>query len=76
MTKESFIQDRHFFRFEVTPLDVNLAKIQMNLEKRTMQELPDSGNFGAIIEKFELFNPTTPQKIPLQLFYAIGNTSN
>lgn len=57
MTKESFIQDRHFFRFEVTPLDVNLAKIQMNLEKRTMQELPDSGNFGAIIEKFELFNP-------------------
>lgn len=43
--------------FEVSPLDVNLAKIQYNLIERLEREMAEYGDFAAVIEKFTSKNP-------------------
>ena len=43
--------------FEVNPLDIGLAEIQMNLIKRLEREIPEHGDFATVVEKFELKNP-------------------
>lgn len=44
--------------FEVNPLDVNLARIQMNLSKRCEREVPENGDFATILESFKSLDPT------------------
>ena len=43
--------------FEVNPLDIGIAEIQMNLIKRLEREIPEHGDFATIVEKFESKNP-------------------
>ena len=44
--------------FEVNPLDINLAKIQMNLISRAEREIPKDGDFAPIYEEFCSKDPT------------------
>ncbi|MBR5303905.1 MAG: hypothetical protein IKU37_03660 [Candidatus Gastranaerophilales bacterium] len=44
--------------FEVNPLDINLAKIQMNLSERCEREVPENGDFATILERFKSLDPT------------------
>lgn len=39
--------------FEVEPLDINIAKIQFELNKRLELEMPEYGEFLPIIEKYD-----------------------
>ena len=43
--------------FDVNPLDIGLAEIQMNLIKRLEREIPEHGAFATVVEKFESKNP-------------------
>ncbi len=45
-------------KFEVEPLDVNLAKLQFNLTKRVEREVYEHGDFAPLVEKFESKDPT------------------
>lgn len=44
--------------FEINPLDINLAKIQMNLAKRCEREVPENGDFAPVFESFKNQDPT------------------
>ena len=39
--------------FQVVPLDVNVAQMQINLQKRIEREVPENGNFSPILEKYD-----------------------
>lgn len=57
-TNEQIIMNKKNNTFEVNPLDVNLAKIQMNLSSRCEREVPENGDFSPIIEIFRSSDPT------------------
>ena len=44
--------------FEVNPLDVNIAQIQLKLLSRLEREMPEYGDFAPVIEKYESKDPT------------------
>lgn len=55
--RKTFMNDNSTL-FEVNPLDVNLAKIQMNLIKRCEREVPENGDFAPVVESFKSLDPT------------------
>ena len=44
--------------FEINPLDINLAKMEMNLIKRCEMEVPENGDFASVVESFKSLDPT------------------
>ena len=44
--------------FEVNPLDINLAKIQMKFQKEFERIIPEHGDFTPIIERYISKDPT------------------
>ena len=38
--------------FELNPLDISIAQMQMNLQKRLPLEVPEHGDFAPVVEKF------------------------
>lgn len=45
-------------KFEVNPLDINIAKMQFNLQNRLEKEVPDYGDFAPVVEKYNSKDPT------------------
>lgn len=46
------------YGFELDPLDLSLAEVQMKLRKRLAAEMPEEGSFTPIVEEFEMHDPT------------------
>ena len=44
--------------FKIDPLDINIAKIQFNLQKRLPAEISEADNYSTIIEKYVSKDPT------------------
>ena len=44
--------------FELNPLDISIAQMQMNLQKRLPLEVPEHGDFAPVVEKFVSKDPT------------------
>lgn len=44
--------------FELNPLDMNIAKMQFDLQKRAIREIPEHGDFAPVIEKYLSKDPT------------------
>lgn len=44
--------------FELNPLDMNIAKMQFNLQKRAIREIPEHGDFAPLVEKYTSKDPT------------------
>jgi hypothetical protein len=45
-------------KFNINPLDINLAKIQHNLLSRCGLEVPENGDFAPVTETFKSLDPT------------------
>lgn len=57
--KTLYQRDAKRSKFEVNPLDLNIAKIQYNLSRRLEREIPDNGDFASVTEEFISKDPTT-----------------
>lgn len=43
--------------FEVNPLDINIARIQMDLLSRLEREVPENGDFAPVYEEYQSKSP-------------------
>jgi len=50
--KEWVEKNPQIFRFEIEPLDVELAKLTFEMTKRLPEELPQKGTFEPIVEQY------------------------
>ena len=49
----SKINQARISTFQVMPLDVNIAQMQIKLQNRAEMEIPENGDFSPIIEKYD-----------------------
>ncbi len=52
LNKALFNKNSNTIKFEVQPIDVNIALMQFNLQKRCLNEVPEHGSFAPVIEEY------------------------